>query len=93
VKVKVATFPFQEFGTIDGEVVKITPNATLDKDLGLVYTVRVMLKKKTINVDGKEMELTPGMAVTAEIVTRKRSILTFMLEPITRRFSEALTER
>jgi HlyD family secretion protein len=93
VKVKVATFPFQEFGTIDGEVVKITPNATLDKDLGLVYTVQVMLKKKTINVDGKEMELTPGMAVTAEIVTRKRSILTFMLEPITRRFSEALTER
>jgi HlyD family secretion protein len=93
VKVKVATFPFQEFGTIDGEVMKITPNATLDKDLGLVYTVRVMLKKKTINVDGKEMELTPGMAVTAEIVTRKRSILTFMLEPITRRFSEALTER
>jgi HlyD family secretion protein len=93
VKVKVATFPFQEFGTIDGEVVKITPNATLDKDLGLVYTVRVMLKRKTINVEGKDVELTPGMAVTAEVVTRKRSILTFMLEPITRRFSEALTER
>jgi HlyD family secretion protein len=93
VKVKVATFPFQEFGTIDGEVVKLTPNATLDKDLGLVYTVRVMLKRKTINVEGKDVELTPGMAVTAEVVTRKRSILTFMLEPITRRFSEALTER
>ncbi|MBW4516160.1 MAG: HlyD family type I secretion periplasmic adaptor subunit [Timaviella obliquedivisa GSE-PSE-MK23-08B] len=93
VKVKVATFPFQEFGTIDGEVVRLTPNATLDKDLGLVYTVRVMLKRKTINVEGKDVELTPGMAVTAEVVTRKRSILTFMLEPITRRFSEALTER
>jgi HlyD family secretion protein len=93
VKVKVATFPFQEFGTIDGEVLKLTPNATLDKDLGLVYTVRVMLKRKTINVEGKDVELTPGMAVTAEVVTRKRSILTFMLEPITRRFSEALTER
>ena len=93
VKVKVATFPFQEFGTIDGEVVKLTPNATLDKDLGLVYTVRIMLKHKTINVEGKDVELTPGMAVTAEVVTRKRSILTFMLEPITRRFSEALTER
>ncbi|MCY7282288.1 MAG: HlyD family type I secretion periplasmic adaptor subunit, partial [Cyanobacteria bacterium CAN_BIN43] len=46
VKVKVATFPFQEFGTIDGEVVKLTPNATLDKDLGLVYTVRTMLRRK-----------------------------------------------
>jgi HlyD family secretion protein len=92
-KIKVATFPFQEFGTIDGEVVKLTPNATLDKNLGLVYTARVKLKSKTINVQGKEVELSPGMAATAEIVTRQRSILTFMLEPITRRFSEALTAR
>jgi HlyD family secretion protein len=92
-KIKVATFPFQEFGTIDGEVMKITPNATLDKDLGLVYTARVKLKRSTINVQGKEVELSPGMAATAEIVTRQRSILTFMLEPITKRFSEAFTAR
>jgi HlyD family secretion protein len=92
-KIKVATFPFQEFGTIDGEVMKITPNATLDKNLGLVYTARVKLKRSTINVQGKEVELSPGMAATAEIVTRQRSILTFMLEPITKRFSEAFTAR
>jgi HlyD family secretion protein len=92
-KIKVATFPFQEFGTIDGTVVKLTPNATLDKNLGLVYTARVKLKRSTINVQGKEVELSPGMAATAEIVTRQRSILTFMLEPITKRFSEAFTAR
>jgi HlyD family secretion protein len=92
-KVKIATFPFQEFGTIDGEVVKLSPNATLDKNLGLVYTARVKLKRTTVNVQGKEVELAPGMAATAEIVTRQRSILTFMLEPITKRFSEAFTAR
>jgi len=32
-KVKMATFPFQEFGTIDGEVVKVSPNAIVDKEL------------------------------------------------------------
>jgi len=31
-KVKMATFPFQ-FGTIDGEVVKVSPNAIVDKEL------------------------------------------------------------
>jgi HlyD family secretion protein len=92
-KVKVATFPFQEFGTIDGEILRISPNATMVKDMGLVYTAQVKLKRKTINVHGKEVDLEPGMAVTSEIVTRQRSILTFMLEPITKRFSEAFTAR
>lgn len=93
VKVKLATFPFQEFGTIEGEVVQISPNATIDKDLGLVFKTKVKLKKKDIVVHGEPVELTPGMAATGEIVTRQRSVLTFLLEPITRRFSEAFTTR
>lgn len=92
-KVKLATFPFQEFGTIEGEVVQVSPNATVDKDLGLVFETKVSLQKKDITVNGKTVELVPGMAATAEIVTRQRSVLTFLLEPITRRFSEAFTTR
>jgi HlyD family secretion protein len=92
-KVKLATFPFQEFGTIDGEVTQVSPNATADKELGLVFTAKVKLQRTTVNVNGKDVELVPGMAATAEVVTRKRSILTFLLEPITRRFSEAFSPR
>ncbi|MBF2001483.1 MAG: HlyD family type I secretion periplasmic adaptor subunit [Synechococcales cyanobacterium M58_A2018_015] len=92
-KVKLATFPFQEFGTIDGEVIQISPNATLDRDLGLVFTAKVKLSRDSVNVNGKTVDLVPGMAATAEIVTRQRSILTFLLEPITRRFSEAFSTR
>lgn len=92
-KVKLATFPFQEFGTINGEVVQVSPNATLDRDLGPVFETKVKLDRKDINVNGQTVELTPGMAATAEIVTRQRSVLTFLLEPITRRFSEAFSTR
>jgi HlyD family secretion protein len=92
-KVKLATFPFQEFGTIEGEVIQLSPNATLDKDLGLVFKAKVKLNQNSIVVNGKPVELAPGMAATAEIVTRQRSVLTFLLEPITRRFSEAFTTR
>ncbi|MBF2045836.1 MAG: HlyD family type I secretion periplasmic adaptor subunit [Leptolyngbya sp. IPPAS B-1204] len=92
-KVKLATFPFQEFGTIEGEVVQISPNATIDRELGPVFETKVKLKRKDIIVNGQPVELTPGMAATAEIVTRQRSVLTFLLEPITRRFSEAFTTR
>ncbi|UKO96477.1 HlyD family efflux transporter periplasmic adaptor subunit [Nostoc sp. UHCC 0870] len=92
-KVKIATFPFQEFGTIDGEVVQVSPNATVDKDLGLVFPTRIKLKKHSLNVRGEEVAFTPGMAATGEIVTRKKSILTFIIEPVTRRFSEAFSVR
>jgi HlyD family secretion protein len=92
-KVKMATFPFQEFGAIDGEVVQISPNAIVEKELGLVFPTRIRLKKHSINVRGKEVEFTPGMAANAEIVTRQKSVLTFIIEPITRRFSEAFSVR
>ncbi|ARV61745.1 hemolysin D [Nostocales cyanobacterium HT-58-2] len=92
-KVKMATFPFQEFGTIDGEVVQVSPNAIVDKEMGLVFPTRIKLKKHSIMVRGQEVAFTPGMAANGEIVTRKKSVLTFLIEPITRRFSEAFSVR
>jgi HlyD family secretion protein len=92
-KVKLATFPFQEFGTIDGEVVQVSPNATVDKELGLVFPTRIKLNQHSVSVRGQEVGFTPGMAASGEIVTRKKSILTFIMEPVTRRFSEAFSVR
>lgn len=92
-KVKLATFPFQEFGVVDGEVLQISPNAVVDKDLGLIFPTRIKLNQHSMNVRGLEVEFTPGMAANAEIITRKKSILTFIVEPITRRFSEAFSVR
>ncbi|NEQ97341.1 MAG: HlyD family type I secretion periplasmic adaptor subunit [Cyanothece sp. SIO2G6] len=92
-KVKIATFPFQEFGTIDGTVVHISPNATVDENLGPVFTTQIQLARTTVPLRGEPVELVPGMAATGEIVTRKKSVLTFLTEPITRRFSEAFSVR
>ncbi|MBD2347057.1 HlyD family efflux transporter periplasmic adaptor subunit [Anabaena subtropica] len=92
-KVKMATFPFQEFGTIEGEVDQVSPNATIDKDLGLVFPTRIKLSQHSVTVRGQEVEFTPGMAASGEIVTRKKSVLTFIMEPVTRRFSEAFSVR
>ncbi|QSJ15939.1 HlyD family efflux transporter periplasmic adaptor subunit [Nostoc sp. UHCC 0702] len=92
-KVKMATFPFQEFGTVDGEVVQVSPNAIVDKELGLVFPTRIKLNKHSINVRGQEVTFTPGMAANGEIITRKKSVLTFIIEPVTRRFSEAFSVR
>ncbi|QSV56132.1 MAG: HlyD family efflux transporter periplasmic adaptor subunit [Dolichospermum sp. UKL201] len=92
-KVKIATFPFQEFGVVEGEVLQISPNAIIDKELGLVFPTRIKLSKHSLNVRGQQVEFNPGMAANAEIVTRQKSVLTFIVEPITRRFSEAFSVR
>ena len=92
-KVKIATFPFQEFGVVEGEVLQISPNAIIDKELGLVFPTRIKLSKHSLNVRGQQVEFNPGMAANAEIVTRQKSVLTFIIEPITRRFSEAFSVR
>ncbi len=97
-KVKLATFPYQEFGIIEGEVVSISPDAVVEKDengrdLGPVFPAKVRIDRKAIAVRGREVELSPGMAGTADIVTRKKSILSFLTEPITKRFSEAFSVR
>ena len=92
-KVKIATFPFQEFGTIDGEVVQISPNATVDERLGPVFSARIQLAKTAMPLRGEEVQLVPGMAATGDIVTRQKTVLTFLTEPITRRFSDAFSVR
>ena len=93
VKVKVATFPFQEFGTINGEVDEISADAIQDRELGLVFPVTVKLKQHSIQVRREAVTLAPGMAATGEIVTRQKSILAFLLDPVVRKVSEAFSVR
>ena len=92
-KIKIDTFPFQEFGTVTGTVTHISPNATLDQQLGAVFPVQIRLDEAAIAIGNQQVELIPGMSATAEVVTRRKSVLTFMVEPITRRFGSAFSLR
>ncbi|MEO0407058.1 MAG: HlyD family type I secretion periplasmic adaptor subunit [Cyanobacteria bacterium P01_A01_bin.135] len=92
-KIKLDTFPFQEFGTVSGTVTHISPNATVDQQLGPVFPVQIQLDEAAMTIGEQSVELIPGMSATAEVVTRRKSVLTFMLEPITRRFGSAFSVR
>lgn len=94
VAVKFDTFPFQKYGTVKGKVISISPDAFEDEKTGSsVYKMKVALERKTINVDGKEVHISPGMAVTAEIKTGKRRIIEFFLEPLIKYAEESLKVR
>jgi hemolysin D len=92
-EIKVATFPFTKYGVIDAEVAHVAEDATVDENQGLIYRVQLAMEKSTIMVNGKEEQLMPGMAVSAEIATDKRRIIEFVLAPLLRMKDESLRER
>jgi len=57
------------------------------------YLARVALDSASLMVDGVREPLRPGMAVTAEIKTGRRTILDYLLSPLARRADESLHER
>ncbi len=59
----------------------------------LFYAARVTLDRATMNVDGKDVKLAPGMAATVEIKTGKRKMIEFLLSPLMKMTDEAGRER
>jgi len=59
----------------------------------LVYAARIALDNTKMNIDGKLVSLSPGMAVTAEIKTGSRRVIEYLLSPLLRYRQESLRER
>ena len=81
------------------------PDKTADKSLGaelnssepkgqeLVYTGRVSLDRAQMQVDDKLVNVSPGMAVTVEIKTGSRRIISYLLSPLIKYQQDSLRER
>ncbi|MBX3332348.1 MAG: HlyD family type I secretion periplasmic adaptor subunit [Nitrospira sp.] len=93
VEIKVETFQFTLYGTIPGRVLTVSDDAALFEKIGLVYPTRVSIDRSTIQVDGKQVNLSPGMAVTVEIKTGQRRIIEYLLSPLLKSMKESLRER
>ena len=59
----------------------------------LNYSARISLDRTKMQVEERMVDLSPGMAVTVEIKTGTRTILSYVLSPIMRYQKEALRER
>jgi hemolysin D len=57
------------------------------------YAARIALDRTGMQIDGKLVRLSPGMAVTAEIKTGSRRILSYLLSPLTRYRHDVIRER
>ncbi len=92
-EIKVESFPFTKYGTIDGKVRQVYADAVEKENVGLAYPARISMARSTILVRDKQVQLTPGMAVTIEIKTGKRKIIDYILAPLQEYQDESLKEQ
>ena len=71
-----------------------TGNETSEpKGQALVYMARVSLDQAKMQIDDRLVSLSPGMAVTVEIKTGSRRVISYLLSPIKKHVSQAMRER
>lgn len=92
-EIKVETFPFTRYGLLHGTVVQVSNDAKQDDKLGLIFTAQIALSRDTMQIDTRQIHLTPGMAVTAEIKTGRRRIISYLLSPLIQHADQSLHER
>src|SRR6476469_7159126 len=71
-----------------------TQNDTSEpKGQELNYSARISLNRTKMQIDDRMVNLSPGMAVTVEIKTGSRTMLSYLLSPLLRLRQETLRER
>ena len=84
VKLKFDAYPFQDYGIVSGELIKISPTTTeIDTPNGKVaaYNLEISLKQNCIPAANKCISLHPGDTATAEVILRQRRIIDFLIDP------------
>lgn len=88
--VRFTAYDFAVYGSLEGKVEHISADTVPDEEGNAFYVVRVSTVKPNF---GKNLPILPGMVAEVDIMTGKKSILSYLLKPVIRAKSHALTER
>lgn len=91
--VKFTAYDYTTYGGLNGELVQISPDTVTDKEGHSYYIARLRTDKNYLGTKEHPMLIIPGMVATVDILTGKKSILSYLLKPIIRAKAEALRER
>jgi HlyD family secretion protein len=82
VKIKLDAFPFQDYGSMSGTVIDVSADVRSKDQQGSFYRVLVAPEHDRMTARGKKLQLRPGLSLTAEIVTERRTVLDILLAPV-----------
>lgn len=91
--VKISTYDFVRYGSLDGVVDRIGASTNLDPDGVPYYQVVVRTEKTYLGQEQGLLPITPGMQATVDIHTGTRSVLNYFIKPVLKLRNEAFRER
>lgn len=89
VRILYDAFPYQRYGSFNGEVRSISRVALDPKDLSIsipieepVYLIKVRLLDHESNIDTKSNRIHPGMTLQANLILERQSFIDWLLQPL-----------
>jgi adhesin transport system membrane fusion protein len=92
--VKVTAYDFSTYGGLDGHVVQVSADSIYDEvERQAFFTVIVETSRSYLVAAGRKLPIAPGMMTDTQIITGRKSVLTYLLKPVLKARSDALRER
>jgi len=91
--VKITAYDYSIYGGLDGQVETISADAVTTDKGDSYYLVRIRTPKNSLGTPEKPLPIIPGMLASVHIRTGEKSILSYLVKPISKAKTEALRER
>lgn len=91
--VKFTAYDFTIYGGLEAKLEHISADSITDKEGHDFYLVRLRTQQNHLGNKDKPLPIIPGMVVSVDILTGKKTILSYLLKPVLRAKSTALRER
>ncbi|ATV45761.1 HlyD family type I secretion periplasmic adaptor subunit [Pectobacterium brasiliense] len=91
--IKLTAYDYTVYGGLKGQLEQISPDTVTDKEGNSFYIIRLRTDKNYLGSADKPLLIIPGMVASVDIITGKKTILSYLLKPIIRAKAEALRER
>jgi len=90
--VKLTAFDFSKFGSLEGKVMSVGADSIQKDDGSLWYLCEISVRVKDITSLGKRITMLPGMVAQVDIVNGERTVMNYLLQPVTKVTEEAFRE-
>lgn len=90
--VKISAYDSTIYGALHGKVERIGADTQTTQQGETYYRVVVRTETNTLSLQGQPLPIIPGMVGTVEVLTGRKSVLSYLLRPLNKVFSEALRE-
>lgn len=91
--IKFTAYDYTVYGGLQGKLEQIGADTITDEDGNSFYLIQLRTDKSHLGTEEHPLLIIPGMVASVDIITGKKSILSYLLKPIVRARAEALRER